>query len=161
MEIHSNLREISKRILGKKLAIYKEAETAIIEGLWEEFERLVRGTAQYTGTTAASWNIAAKGAGSHGGVREQTLAKGESPLKRGHSRAVDIALKENKGNLDNLAKKVLTSGINVWNESDNAETGVFEHGPLREVNAGGLRVFATFQHRVMSKVFRPLRTTKL
>lgn len=151
----TNLKEMGKKYMGAGQAIYKLAGETIADGIWEEFKVLVDETAQFTGSTAASWNVMAKGAGSFGGVRMLKLSKGQSPLQVGHHRATDIAKSANLGNLDDLQKKVLTSGINVFNESPGAQSGVPEFGPLRPENAGAEHAFARFKERVASKVFEP------
>jgi len=106
---------------------------------------------------AASWNIATKGAASHGRVLIRELAPDETPLKVGHPVAVNLALNANKGNLDELKRgtvKALNSGINVWNDVPWAERA--EEGPLRKENESAVHAFARFQVRVTEKVFEPL-----
>jgi len=140
-------------------ALYQVAGTVIADGIWEEFEQLVYETAQYTGSTAASWNVATKGAGSHGQVAVMGLGPDQEPLQVGHSVAVMVALNRNtmEGNLDDLRagqKGALTGGINVWNEAPGAE--VSQTGPLRSVNDSAIGSFDRFKARVAEKVFLPL-----
>jgi len=158
IEMRVNFKEVGKDLLGASLNIYKVFGVTIAQGIWDEFRVLVNETAQYTGSTAASWNVAVKGAGSFGGVRMINLPKGADPLQIGHSNAVNVALKANRGNLNGatLYDKVLTSGINVWNESPGAQSGVPEHGPLRDENEGARGAFARFKNRVENKVYNPL-----
>jgi len=163
--MRSNLKAMGKGILKTaKLDIYKYCGNEIAVGVFVEFDQLLRETAQYTGRTVASWNIAMKGTGSFGGVREPPWAakianKELSPLEMGHSASINIALEANKPNFENvdLYKKVLTSGINVWNESEGAESGIPEEGPLRDVNLAAKGAFARFEDRIAKKVFRPLK----
>lgn len=157
IEARVNIRQMAKdmyQIGPKVLALAGEELTA---GIWEEFEVLVKTTAQYTGTTAASWNIGLMGKGMtlHGQVRVMGLGPDQEPLRVGHGVAVSIALNANATRLDDISKKVMYSGINVWNESPGIQ--VAEEGPLRSVNDGALGAFARFEHRMATKVIAPMK----
>lgn len=155
LELRHDLREQARVFFEASTAIYTVAGQAIADGIWEEFEQLVKETAQYTGTTAASWNIDKKFGASYGREVGIKLKKGESPLHIGHHYAVGVALDRSRGNLDGLGKKVLTSGINVWNEAAAAEIAA-ETGPVRPINNSAINAFSRFQERVRSRVFEPL-----
>ena len=155
----TNLKDQSKFLGFVGHALFKVAGASLADGIWEEFEQLVLETAQYTGSTAASWNVATKGSGSHGQVVVRNLGPDEAPSYKGHLPAVMVALNRNRdmGNLDDLRAGrggALRGGINVWNEAPGAEQATT--GPLRRVNAGAETAFTDFKQRVMSKVFIPL-----
>lgn len=157
MTLRTNLKEQARELGFIGHAIYKVCGQAIADGIMEEFEQLVIETAQYTGSTAASWNVATKGAASHGGTIIRELGPDEDPLHAGHRVAVNIAMNANKGNLDDLARgtvKALNSGINVWNDVPWAEEA--EEGDRRPENADANHAFARFQARVATKVFDPI-----
>ena len=156
-DTRTNLKQQAKLLGFAGHALYRVAGMTIANGIWEEFEQLLYETAQFTGTTTASWNIATKGAGSHGGVRARGLGPGEEPLHVGHGAAVSVAINANIDNLAELERgtiRALNSGINVWNEAPGAERSTT--GPLRAVNAGAEMAFDNFKMRVMEKVFIPL-----
>jgi len=156
-ETRTNLKEQARFMGFLGHSLYKVAGNAIADGIMEEFEQLVYETAQYTGTTAASWNVGTMGSASHGNVRARQLGKDESPLHAGHGAAVSVALNANKNRLDGLRKGTigaLNSGINVWNEAPGAETA--EEGPLRPVNSGAEGAFDRFKIRTLDKIFVPL-----
>lgn len=102
------------------------------EAMTEAFETLVRDTPQYSGTTAASWNIGLART-CPDVVREQPRPKSEAEaLKKGDSAAVEIALTENAIALANLSSMNLNQDIAVKNNAPGADTS--ESGPLRQVN---------------------------
>ena len=154
VELRHDLREQARLFFEGSTAIYTVAGQAIADGIWVEFEQLVRETAQYTGTTAASWNLGMAFGKSYGGVRARELGPDESPLSVGHGAAVSLALNANRGNLEGLGKTILRSGINVWNEAPGSERS--EEGPLRGVNESAIGAFSRFQERVRDRVFQPL-----
>ncbi len=158
VRMHTNLKAMGKELLGASLNIYKVAGYSIAKGIWKEFEQLVNETAQYTGTTAASWNLSAGGFLSTGGVRTMPKRNKENALRSGHQYAVDVALVNNYGRItgSNIYDLVLRSGINVWNEAPGAMSGVVETGPLRDVNTSSLGAFSRFQNRIETKVFNPI-----
>lgn len=159
--LDSNLKEQARLLGFVGEALYKVCGQELADGIWEEFKQLVMETAQYTGSTAASWNIGTKGAATHtngGGVRIRSLGPGESPLQVGHMAAVSQAINANEQSLDDLrngSKRALNSGINVWNDVPWAS--VAEEGPLRPENAEALGAFERFQSRVNNKVFMPIK----
>lgn len=159
-ESRTNLKDQAKLLGFAGQALYKVAGETIAEGVWEEFEQLVRETAQYTGTTAASWNIGTKFGASFGGVWMRFLGPDETPLQVGHSVAVNLALNANKDNLNDMRNgnvQALKAGLNVWNEAPGVDRAL--SGPLRPVNAGAETAFVEFKMRVMEKVFIPLAQT--
>ena len=158
--VTTNLKDQSKFLGFVGHALFKVAGASLADGIWEEFEQLVLETAQYTGSTAASWNVATKGSGSHGQVVVRNLGPDEAPSYKGHLPAVMVALNRNRdmGNLDDLRAGrggALRGGINVWNEAPGAERS--QTGPLRSpANDDAEGAFDRFKARVMSKVFIPL-----
>lgn len=139
-------------------SIYKVCADELADGFEEEFRQLVIETAQYTGSTAASWNIATKGAASHGEVRIRELGPGETPLHAGHMAAVNLALNANEGNLDDFRNSTigaLNSGINVWNDVPWAEEA--DSGKRRPENAEANGAFSRFQERIATRVFQPIK----
>lgn len=145
--IKVNASEAHRAIEAGKSKVNKLVAKKISEVLWEEFEQLVKETPQYTGTAAASWNIAAQHPG--GGVREQKLNEG-GPLSYSHPTAVNIALSANMGNLEAFADKdFIYKDLFIWNDADSAVYA--ERGPLRGVNdPPGPGAFARFQERLAS-----------
>lgn len=158
IEMRINAKEVGKDLLGASLNIYKVFGHVIADALWEEFVKLLNETAQYSGSTAASWNMDTAGAGSFGRVRMQDYRKPETALHMGHQDAVNVARIANYGNIDGntLYEKTRTSGINIWNDSPGAQSGVPEHGPLRPENTGAVDAFARFERRLATKVYNPL-----
>ncbi len=158
VRMHTNLKAMGRELLGASLNIYKVAGYSIADGIWEEFQQLVADTAQWTGTTAASWNLSAGGFLDRGGVRTMPDRKKEDALQAGDQHAVQVALLNNYDRItgSNIYKNVLTSGINVWNESPAAMTGRIERGPLRDVNQSSIGAFARFQARIETRVFNPI-----
>jgi len=174
VQLRTNLKAIGKELLGASLNIYKVAGHEIVYGIWSEFYALLEDTAQWTGSTVASYNIDTAGAGSFGrdetvkddyrpaglGVFDATPAGGVSgfPRQAGDIRAIGRAVLKNRKNLDGdtIYKKVLTSGINVWNDARPAKLGIIEQGPLRDVNQSSIGAFARFEARIRVRVFDPI-----
>lgn len=153
--IRSNLSQMAREIdyLGK--AIFKDVGDALALGIWEEFEILVKETAQWTGTTAASWNLSMGGDQS---FREQPERSRQQALSKGHSAAVQVALAYNFGKLDDITEKYRYQAVVIENHAPGANRT--ELGPLREVNqpSGAL---ARFEQRVAFKTFELIRSRKL
>ncbi len=124
-------------ILGK--AIFKEIGDKFAAALWTEFELLIIETPQWSGTAAASWNMAMGRSG--GEVRVQS---GEG-LNKGHMHAVAIAVNANFGRLAEISTRYGTADISVWNDVE--YTKRLEYGPLRAINQPG-RAFVRFKERV-------------
>jgi hypothetical protein len=153
-----NVKQVARDLGLVGHALYKVCGQAIADGLMEEFEQLVIETAQYTGSTAASWNITNEFNKHHGKTNIRELAPGETPLHAGHHEAVKIAMDANRDNLKGMAagtSKSMNAGISVWNEVPWAERA--EEGERRiPQNKNANEAFARFQARVATKVFEPL-----
>lgn len=154
-ELFINLSKVIREIDYLGQAVLKDTGDAIAEGIWEEFEQLVQETAQWSGTTAASWNLTMGGVGEGGGVYTQPEPKSEAEaLRRGHQHAVSIAVTRNFGRLHNITHDYRTKAIVIENYAPGSERS--EVGPLRSVNqpSGAL---ARFEQRVANKLFKPVR----
>lgn len=132
-------------------AVLKDIGDSLAQGIWEEFVILVNETAQYTGSTAASWNLSMGGDDS---VRLQPKRTRQQALQKGHQSAVQIALAHNFKSLVNITEEYRYRAIVVENNVEHA--GKAETGPLRDVNhpAGA---FFRFQQRLAFKQFEKIR----
>ncbi len=157
--IKSNLSDIARAFDREGKAVFKDIGMAYAHGVWEEFEQLVQETAQWTGTTAASWTLsfqhrqgALKGVSA---VRTQPKRSRKEALSVGHSAAVNVALGANVGVLNGIAKQYARQDLVLTNEAPGAYTA--EHGPLRPVNASAKNALAKFNLRLARKVFMTVR----
>jgi len=123
---------------GKGASIFSLASKDVETAIGNAFITMVRETPQYSGTTAASWNIGPPGATSEE-VREQP--EPNPPLKKGHGAAIEVARSSNEGNLKNLVGINKVRDVLVINNAPGAEQS--EHGPVRKVNepAGMFEIF--------------------
>ena len=159
MSVTTNLSAMAREIdyLGK--AIFTDVGQTLQVQIMAEFQSLVVETAQWTGTTAASWNISLGGDHS---VRPQPKRSRAQALEKGHTAAVSIAMNHNANALDRLATMGLPGqkgnsyrAIMVENYSPQAE--VAESGPLREVNSPA-GAFDRFKERVAFQTFETIRS---
>ena len=156
MALTSNLSQMAREIDYLEKAVFADVGDALAEGLMAEFETLVNQTAQWTGTTAASWNISLGGVG-EGGVALQPERSREEALEKGHHEAVSISLARCATALNRLATMGLPGqkgntyrAIMVENNSPSADHA--ENGPLRDVNSPN-GAFERFKMRVASRMF--------
>ena len=166
-----NISQIVRDLDYAGKAVFTEVGEALKEGLEKEFAQLVNETAQYTGTTAASWNITVGGVGDQvskgqGGVRPQPFRTRAEALSVGHQNAVGIALAANAGTLESLVNWIKPGqkghkpgAIMVENYAPGADRA--EEGPLRDVNESAIGAFERFKVRVTDLVAKNPRETKI
>lgn len=153
-DISSKIREVGS--LGT--VMLNAVGDALAQGIWEEFETLVIETPQYTGTTAASWNLSIGGDES---VRTQPPRTRETALEKGHMDAVREALVHSATALDNLSVMAVGSkkgkytqpyaAIVVENNAPGSE--IAEEGPVRPINEPA-HALERFNQRLASKHFQ-------
>lgn len=123
-------------------SIYRKAGSQLVEKILGEFDVLVRETPQYTGTTAASWEIGFM-RDLPGEVTEQpAIKKGEKPLSKGSEVACQISMDRARKTLTETdLPKYATQDIIVNNAAPGYDTA--EEGPVRAVNTppGALKRF--------------------
>lgn len=159
--IYTNFSKIARQLDREGKAIFKDIGDAIAENLWEEFEILVKETAQYTGTTAASWNMYMQYriAALSKEVRKQDERTAETALGMGHMHAVTIALNENYGRLDEISTLYTKQDIFISNAAPGASQAELG-GPKtpRSENTGAAQAFARFESRIKSKNIDVIRS---
>ena len=142
------LRQLGVVTSGKD-SIYHKAGAQLKSKLLEEFETLVRETPQWSGTTAASWEI-----GFYrditGEVETQPRRSLEEALQKGSEPACQIAIHKAQTSIPDDLSQIKTQDIIVSNESPGYDTA--EDGPVRAVNTppGAL---ARFEARVAALDF--------
>lgn len=159
--IRHNLSKMAREIDLLGQAVFKDVGDALAHGIWKEFVQLVEETPQWTGTTAASWDLLMQGrVGPMGGteVREQPERTRANALSRGHRAAVQVAIGANYDSLLYIAEQYRYAEIVIANHAPGAEQS--EYGPLRDVNqpSGAL---ARFEQRVANKSFEIIRNRKI
>jgi len=143
-----NLSRFLKNVHEVNEVVATKIGEAVSTMLWEEFTQLVQETPQYTGTAAASWNVAMgmTAAGGTGGVRVQGPRTRETALNMGHMQAVSEAMAGSFDDLSNIIQNWQTGDIVIWNDSDSIEHA--EYGPLRTINQPGIHAYTRFLERV-------------
>lgn len=116
---------------GGKENIYRKAGKQLSEALLEEFEVLVRETPQWTGTTAASWEIGFQ-SDITDGVEEQPSRTREEALSKGSEVACNIAMGKAYANITPDFSKYIRESIIVSNNAPGFDRA--EEGPVRPVN---------------------------
>ena len=156
-----NLSKVVREIDYLGQAILKDIGDTLAAGIWDEFETLVMETAQWTGTTAASWNLYMKYriAPHDRSFRKQPKRTRTQALNKGHMHAVSIALNANLGRLDDITTDYHTSDIVISNNAPGAERA--EAGPLRAENQGAAGALARFEQRVAMKAWKVIRNREI
>ena len=147
-----NFSQVAREIDYDSKAIFKDIGNTLAQGVWEHFVVLVNETAQYTGTTAASWNLSMGGDQS---VREQPERTKSEALQKGHQAAVGIAIGHNFKSLVDITEKYKYSAVVIENHALGAERS--ESGPLRDVNSP-TGAFAKFQMNLANATFEIIRS---
>lgn len=124
------IRELGALTSGPN-SIYKKAGEQLKDQLLEEFDSLVRETPQWTGTTAASWEIGFP-SNISGDVETQPERTRVEALQRGAEPACSIATRKARRSLTGDFKKIATQDIIVANSAPGFETA--EEGPVRPDN---------------------------
>lgn len=158
MPIFHNFSSVVRAIDRVKKAVLGDIGDTLAVGIMEEFDRLLNETAQYTGTTAASWRVSMGGAGKET-VNTQAPRSRVAALKMGHQHAVNVARMANTGALDDISKAYRYSAIVIENDAPGADAA--EHGPLRDVNAGAEGAFERFKGRIRDRSFKVIRNRKI
>jgi len=161
--IHDNLSDIVRNMDVMEVAVYKEVGETLAKAIWKEFEQLVKETPQWSGTSAASWNLSIGGSGGLSGVRNMPERDPKTALQKGHMHAVDVALASNLNSLQDLSDqfkpgRIRNAGIVVENYAPFVD--ITESGHVRDVNLPN-GAFARFQERVAFMIFEPLRNRVL
>jgi len=137
-------------------AIFKDVGDVLARGIWKEFLTLVEETPQWSGTTAASWNLSMKGDRS---VRPQPKRTRATALQKGHQAAVRIATAYNFNKMAmDIATEYTHAAIVVENWAPGA--GQAESGHVRPVNIPN-GAFERFQVRVANATFETIRDRDL
>ena len=147
-KMYRNL-DVAKNVINKMVA------EALVDGLEEEFMTLVIETPQWTGTTAASWNVGTGNVAgdSTAGVRVQSERKRKNALSAGHLAAVNIALSENWDNFEAYKKSYTLTNLTFYNNAPGAVTA--EEGPLRPANIPpGTEAFERFKLRIQGRNYQ-------
>ena len=159
MEIQTNLSDMAREIDVMGKAVFKDIGDSLAQGIWEEFVILLNETAQYSGSTAASWNLSMRGDRS---VRMQgdgeRLPK-EQQLAKGHQAAVQIAKAHNFKSLIDITE-LYAKGAAIMVENHAPGASRAETGPLRPVN-NPTGAFERFKMRVAFKTFKTIRDRQL
>lgn len=158
MAIFHNFSSVVRAIDKVKKAVLGDIGDTLAEGIMDEFDRLLNETAQYTGTTAASWRVTMGGAGNDS-VNTQSPRSRKEALSVGHPHAVNVARMANAGALDDISKAYRYSAIVIENNAPGADPA--EHGPLRDVNAGAEGAFERFKGRIRNRSFKVIRNRKI
>lgn len=133
------LRQLKALTTGPN-SIYKIAGTQLRDAILDEFDVLVRETPQWTGTTAASWEIGFP-SDVTGIVETQPERKREEALSKGTEPACGIAMSKARTSLTSDLSKYKTQDIILINEAPGFDRA--EEGPVRPVNTppGALKRF--------------------
>lgn len=147
MDISKFIKDLNAMTQGPD-SIYRAGGRALREMLLENFEILVKETPQFSGSTAASWQIGfpedTYGDGTPGSdfVELPKPAGGDEAMRRGMAPAVGIAIARGTANLMHTdPERFVRQAIVVLNNAPGFETA--EEGPVRAVNTppGALKRF--------------------
>ncbi len=158
MAIFHNFSNVIREIDVQGKAVLKDIGDTLAVGIMEEFDRLLNETAQYTGTTAASW-VVSMGDPGKATVNTQSPRSRNTALKMGHQHAVNVARMANVGALDEISVKYRWSAVTIRNDAPGAN--VAERGPLRPVNADAVNAFERFKSRIKNRSFKVVRNRKI
>lgn len=132
----SNISDIARvfKRTAKSKSMFYQLSAAMEDVIEDAFQELVTKTPQWSGTTAASWNIGFYNRNYSDAVRTQPEPKSaQEALQRGAASAVNVALSANKGKVKGLLQEYGgTSDLFVVNQAPGVKTSVF--GPVRAVN---------------------------
>lgn len=145
--VRTNLSQMAREIDQMGKAVFDKVGDALAQGIWEEFVVLLYETPQWTGTTAASWNLSMGGDHS---VREQPERSRKQALSKGHDAAVQIAKAHNFKSLLAISTEYKQKAIVVENHAEGAERA--ELGPVRDINEPA-KAMARFEQRVKQRSF--------
>ena len=120
-------------------SMYSQGGRELRAALMEEFETLVKETPQFSGSTAASWQIGFPG-DLYGGftpgddfVQLPKPANGIEAMKKGMNPAIDISITRAKATLFSTdPDQYMTKDLVIVNNAPGFETA--EEGPVRQVN---------------------------
>ena len=143
IRVKSNVSEAIrqlKTLTAGPNSIYNVAGTQLRDAILGEFDVLVRETPQWTGTTAASWEIGFP-SDITGSVETQPERKREEALSKGTEPACGIAMSKAKTSLPSDLSRYKTQDIVLSNEAPGYDRA--EEGPVRPINTppGALKRF--------------------
>ncbi len=151
-----NLSDMFRKLSCLTTGVFQYIGPRVVDLIEPEFEKMVIETPQWTGTTAASWNISLGGDDT---VRTMGKRKLENALHKGHMAAVRTSLTYNTPNFAKMRASITTRGaggtghglaaIVIENNAPGYDTA--EHGPLRPINNPG-HMLAKFMSRVGDKM---------
>ncbi len=153
--IRSNISDVVRAVDKEKKAVLKDIGDSLSVGIWDEFIVLLNETAQWSGSTAASWNLSMGGDSS---VRIQPERTRKEALAKGHLAAVHVAIAHNFKSLIDISDKYRYSAIVIENHAPGASRA--ETGPLRSVNNPS-QAFERFKKRLKDKTFKLIRSRKI
>jgi len=138
-DVGAAIRELGALTRGPN-SIYNRAGAALKETLLEEFDTLVRETPQWTGTTAASWEIGFP-SDITGSVEKQPDRNREEALSKGAEAACNVAMDKARTSLTRDFRKIKNQDIIVSNDAPGYDRA--EEGPVRPENTppGALKRF--------------------
>ncbi len=158
--IRSNASVLAKQITGITLPkLFHRCGEALKEEFEDAFDELLQETAQYTGSTVASYRMGIDGLGR--GVEDTYVdlpdpGSAEAAFKRGDEPAINIARAANAGAIPpaEVAEAVLrkgrrliiTNGSPAWERVESGEP------PLRSENEGSVDAMKRFEERIANKV---------
>lgn len=128
--ISSIMRAAGLETKGKN-SIYNKIGAQLKDTLLDEFDVLVRETPQWTGTTAASWEIGFP-SDIEGKIEEQPPRKREEALSKGSEAACSISMGKARGTITEDFSKYRIQDIVVSNKAPGFDRA--EEGPVRPVN---------------------------
>jgi len=144
--------QVYRNLTAVNAVINQQVAEALADGLEEEFTRLVIETPQWTGTAAASWNVAV-GAASEDEPRVQPERERKHALSAGRMAAVSVALNANHDRFEEFKKSYTLRNLAFYNNAPSIETA--EEGPLRPQNIPpGTGAFERFKLRVQGRAYQ-------
>ena len=147
MDVSKFIKDLNAMTKGPD-SIYRAGGRALREALMEDFEILVKETPQFSGSTAASWQIGfpedTYGDGTPGSdyVELPKPSGADEAMRRGNDPAVTIATTRARANLFHTdPERFVRQSIVILNNSPGFETA--EEGPVRPENTppGALKRF--------------------
>lgn len=143
-------------LTGAKVKINREVAVAVADALYEEFYKLVMRTPQWSGYTAASWNIgygpdAGKGKDVPSLKADRKKLTGEKVrrlgMQAGHMQAVGMATMRSHRELEQYKNGDYRRGdLVIWNDSE--ETRRMIDGDVRPENRAGIGAIEDFEREV-------------
>ena len=154
--IRSNASQVMRQLSKiSSVELMRRCGSAIKDEIEDAFDELLEETAQYTGSTVASYRI---GLGANVEDIYDKLpdpGSAEAAFKRGDQAAINLARAANAGSLpeadlmrEMMKQKdiVIKNGSPAWERVESGEP------PLRSVNEGSVDAMKRFEERIANKV---------